>query len=88
MIRRIPAKRHRHGDKLVDSEFSRVYDTLKLVNLGPFRFVYSDEENALYMQVKPRDGGRYVSVMKVDRDGNLSTTGTHTASATLENLGA
>jgi len=82
-----PAKKLKHRGN-VDKEFDSVYQHLAKADWGPFRLFYCPINEAIYIQVKTtRDALTYSSVLKIDRNGNLSTTGTHTPSTTLENPG-
>ena len=82
-----PAKRTLHSDPRIDMEFRDVYHHLRKVDLGPFRFIYDDENDALYLQVKEKNLKYYTSVLKINRDGDLSYTGATHKNATLENPG-
>ncbi len=68
-------------------KFQKAFEHLAKVHLGPFRFLYSDEHDALFLQASQKTGKEFLSVAKIDSDGNISFSGTVTPSDTLENPG-
>lgn len=79
-------KKHTYRYPL-DAELANIYRFLSKLDLGPFRFYFDNENDALYLQVRSLDTKFYDSVAKIDRDGNLTTTGTMTASTAIESPG-
>ena len=81
-----PVKKWRFNSTL-DVAMKDVFRHLGKAVWGPFRILYSEDNDALYLQVSDKNTGTFASVVKVDRSGNVSITGTMTQSATLENPG-
>ena len=71
----------------LDVAMRDLFRHLGKVTMGPYRFLYSESNDALYLQTSDKNTGQFASLMKIDRSGNVSITGTLTQSATLENPG-
>jgi hypothetical protein len=61
-----PTKKHGFTGPL-DAAMRDVYLHLAKCDFGPFRFFYSDTEDALYLQCIDRDGSQYRTVQKWGR---------------------
>ena len=82
-----PAKKYTHRDSSVDKEFGNVFTALSRFDMGPFRFYYDSSTDTLYLQYKFSGNSYYTSVMSIGSDGVFKTTGTHTASTTIADVG-
>ena len=61
---------------------------VELLKMGPFRFIYNERNNALYVQALQRSDGTWKSIVKLDRSGNLDvTTDGSRGDAVLEEFG-
>lgn len=82
-----PAKIKFHDSSNTSSEFDNVYQYLSKTDLGSFRFIFDELNNKLFLQVKKSGDNYFSSILSIDEDGNLETTGTQTPSATIEDYG-
>lgn len=53
------------------------WDFLRKMHLGPFRFLFSDEHDALYLQAVQKAGKEALSLVKILRDGTILFGGPH-----------
>lgn len=54
----------------MQGELKNIFATLVKCDLGPFRFVYSDADGALYLQCMDKEGKLYRTVQKWSRPGD------------------
>ena len=61
---------------------------VKVLKMGPYRFTYNKNNDALYIQARQRDDGTWKSVARLSRAGafHVATPGP-IATATLEEFG-
>lgn len=64
-----PAKKNTFREPL-EGELRNVFQHLSKVDLGPFRFIYVESQEALYLQCKDKDGKTYRTVQKWGRPGD------------------
>lgn len=82
-----PGLKHTFKEPLM-SALRDIWDMMVHVAIGPRWRMYVDSTNrGLYIQIFDPATRQYRSRMLLDKDGNLTTEGTHTASTSITDVG-
>lgn len=58
-------------------KFKKAFEHLRRLHMGPFRFLFSDARDALYLQAFQKAGKEFLSLVKILRDGTILFGGPH-----------